>query len=115
MKSQFDGKCHDFYGGCGAEWKIGDEIEKNGLKNSKGNDAFCLHGMRCPGNKSAYQQGTQSGRPEKATAMTNENYIQFAESAAKSFIKICKEEGIEPADMSGLFSAFENTNGEGYE
>lgn len=35
--------------------------------------------------------------------------------AKKRWIDICKEEGIEPADMSGLFSALENTSGEGYE
>jgi len=100
MKSQFKGKCYPANNGCGAEWEEGDEIEKTGFKNSKGNDAFCIHGKKCPGatgNQS--QQTITSAEAANTPAKTDESIILFAQKALTGFLGCATANGLKEIDV----------------
>ena len=108
MKSQYAGECYISNGGCGAKWKQGDDINPNGLKNSKGKDAWCIYGSQCINHRSASNQTQQSAEPVKP-ATTDESKILFAQSAVTGFIATCIANGLEAEGVRDQVGSVFNT------
>lgn len=60
IQSQFASKCYD----CGKSYKIGDQIDTNGNKSSKGKDHWCIDGKNCQGVMSTQGSPRPAEKPQ---------------------------------------------------
>lgn len=110
ISSKYAGKCTF----CGKAWNEGDQIETNGLKNTKGKDAWCIDGKQCEGASGHVVQTSNTTNLGQAVLSTqggtsDHEKIDFARKALTAFIAELAGNQIEPEGCRDSFGAVFNT------
>ena len=111
IASKYAGKCLF----CQKPWAEGDQIETNGLKNTKGKDAWCVDGKQCAGATGQPHVVETSNQTNLAQAVmsthgtSDHEKIEFARKSLTAFIAELAGNQIEPEGCREQFGQVWNT------